>query len=67
MEFIEEQDDQAAIIELRNAIKLDATFAEARYQLGLLYLRHDGHRALGQRNAGPATRPRRTLFLQPTT
>lgn len=38
MEYKEAKDNQAAILELRNAIKIDAKFAAARYQLGLLYL-----------------------------
>ncbi|MFC1830681.1 tetratricopeptide repeat protein [Thermodesulfobacteriota bacterium] len=45
LEYIEQQDSQSAIIELRNAIKLDATYANAHYQLGLLYLKQGDGRA----------------------
>ena len=38
VEYITQENPQAAIVELRNAIQLDAKFADARYQLGLLYL-----------------------------
>lgn len=39
MEFIQKDEANSAIIELRNAIQLDPKFAEARYQLGLLHLK----------------------------
>lgn len=38
MEFIKQEKQEAAVLELRSAIQIDAKFAEARYQLGLLYL-----------------------------
>jgi tetratricopeptide (TPR) repeat protein len=38
LDYIEKDNQEAAILELRNAIQLDAKFGEARYQLGLLYL-----------------------------
>lgn len=39
MEYIKIADEKAAILELKNAIQLDAKFADARYQLGLLLLK----------------------------
>lgn len=39
LEYLKIADEKAAIIELRNAIQLDAKFAAARYQLGLLHLK----------------------------
>lgn len=39
LEFIEQDKQQAAILELRSAIQIDAKYGEARYQLGLLYLK----------------------------
>lgn len=36
--YIENDEKDAAILELRSAIQLDAKFSDARYQLGLLYL-----------------------------
>ena len=38
MEYVKQDKAKAAIIELRNAIQIDAAYANARYQLGLLYL-----------------------------
>ncbi len=38
LDYIEKDQKDAAILELRSAIQLDAKYAEARYQLGLLYL-----------------------------
>lgn len=38
LKYIEENQKDAAILELRSAIQLDAKFSDARYQLGLLYL-----------------------------
>ena len=38
MAYVQEKNPSAAIIELRNAIQVDPKYAEARYQLGLLYL-----------------------------
>ncbi len=38
LNYIEKEENDAAIIELRNAIQIDAKYGEARYQLGLLYL-----------------------------
>jgi Tfp pilus assembly protein PilF len=38
LEYIKQDNSKAAIIELRNAVQIDATYADARYQLGLLYL-----------------------------
>jgi len=40
LEYIKIADEKAAILELRNAIQLDAKFADARYQLGLLLLKN---------------------------
>jgi tetratricopeptide (TPR) repeat protein len=49
MEYIKASDDKAAIIELKNAIQLDAKYAEARYQLGLLHLKNgDARGAFGE-------------------
>ncbi|MDH3347110.1 MAG: tetratricopeptide repeat protein [Desulfobulbaceae bacterium] len=49
MEYTEHDNTQAAILEFRNAIKIDPKFAEARYQLGLAYLKTgNGKQALGQ-------------------
>ncbi len=39
MEYLKAENLDAAIIELKNAIQLDSKFADARYQLGLLYLK----------------------------
>lgn len=39
LEFIEKDNGEAAIVELRSAIQLDQKYGEARYQLGLLYLK----------------------------
>ena len=39
MEYIKQDNKEAAILELRSAIQLDAKYGEARYQLGLLYLK----------------------------
>ena len=39
LEYIKKGDQEAAFLELHNAIQLDAKFGEARYQLGLLYLK----------------------------
>ncbi len=38
MEYVKQDKARAAILELRNAIQIDAAYANARYQLGLLYL-----------------------------
>ncbi|MGB3209071.1 MAG: tetratricopeptide repeat protein [Desulforhopalus sp.] len=38
LDYIEQDNREAAILELRSAIQLDAKFGAARYQLGLLYL-----------------------------
>jgi tetratricopeptide (TPR) repeat protein len=38
LNLIKEKKRDAAILELRSAIQIDAKFGEARYQLGLLYL-----------------------------
>ena len=38
LEHIKQDNREAAILELRSAIQLDAKFGEARYELGLLYL-----------------------------
>ncbi len=49
LKLIEQQKDNAAIIELKNAIQLDPKFADARYQLGLLYLKiQQPRKAFGQ-------------------
>jgi len=46
MVYVQNHDDKAAIIELRNAIQIDPKYADARYQLGLLYLKMgDGKKA----------------------
>jgi len=39
LEYIKQDNNNAAIIELRNVVSLDAKFADAHYQLGLLYLK----------------------------
>ena len=39
LEYIKNDNPEAAILELRSAIQLDAKYGEARYQLGLLYLK----------------------------
>lgn len=39
LEYIKKDNREAAILELRSAIQLDAKYGEARYQLGLLYLK----------------------------
>lgn len=47
--YIKEKKRDAAIIELRNAIQIDAKYGEARYQLGLLYLEAgDPQKAFGE-------------------
>ncbi|BHH86305.1 tetratricopeptide repeat protein [Desulforhopalus sp. 52FAK] len=38
IEYIQNDDRQAAIIQLRNALQVDAKYGDAHYQLGLLYL-----------------------------
>ncbi len=49
LEYIENDDNASAIIELRNAIQEDAKYADARYQLGLIYLEQgDPAAAFGQ-------------------
>jgi tetratricopeptide (TPR) repeat protein len=49
LNYIKEKKRDAAIIELRNAIQIDAKYGEARYQLGLLYLEAgDGQKAFGE-------------------
>ncbi len=45
LEYINTDNDKAAILELRNAIQLDAKFADARYRLGLLYLKEGNPKA----------------------
>ena len=39
LEYVKISDEKAAILELRNAIQIDAKYADARYQLGLLLLK----------------------------
>ncbi len=39
LEYIKNDNPEAAVLELRSAIQLDAKYGEARYQLGLLYLK----------------------------
>ncbi len=39
LEYIEQEENSAAILELRNAIQIDENYADARYQLGILYLK----------------------------
>jgi len=39
LEYIKIEDEKAAIIELKNAIQIDAKYADARYQLALLQLK----------------------------
>jgi Tfp pilus assembly protein PilF len=39
MGYLGENKEKEAIIELRNAIQIDPKYADARYQLGLLYLK----------------------------
>jgi tetratricopeptide (TPR) repeat protein len=39
LEYVEQEENKAAILELRNALQIDENYAEARYQLGLLYLK----------------------------
>lgn len=49
MKYIEKNEKDAAILELRNAIKIDAKYSEALYQLGLLYLeKGDARNAFAQ-------------------
>ncbi len=38
IEYIKNDDRQAAVIQLRNALQVDAKYGDAHYQLGLLYL-----------------------------
>ncbi|MFT5728852.1 MAG: tetratricopeptide (TPR) repeat protein [Desulforhopalus sp.] len=38
LEYIEKNESEAAILQLRNALQVDAKYGEAHYQLGLLYL-----------------------------
>ena len=45
LEYIKIADEKAAILELKNAIQLDAKFANARYQLGLLLLKNGNPQA----------------------
>lgn len=55
LEYIKKKDNNAAVIELRNAIQIDPKFANARYQLGLLFLQQNDPRnafAELQRTAG---------------
>lgn len=59
IEYIHQEDSNAAILELRNAIQIDPKFADARYQLGLLYLKNgDARAAFGELQ--------RTANLDPT-
>jgi tetratricopeptide (TPR) repeat protein len=59
IEYIQQEDSNAAILELRNAIQIDPKFADARYQLGLLYLKNgDARAAFGELQ--------RTANLDPT-
>jgi len=39
LEYVKQKNDNAAALELQNAIKIDPKFADARYQLALLHLR----------------------------
>ncbi|NTV51229.1 MAG: tetratricopeptide repeat protein [Desulfobulbaceae bacterium] len=39
LNYIKQDNREAAILELRSAIQLDAKYGDARYQLGLLYLK----------------------------
>ncbi len=49
LNLIKEKKRDAAILELRSAIQIDAKFGEARYQLGLLYLEEgDPKKAFGE-------------------
>jgi len=48
LEYIKQKNDNAAALELQNAIQLDAKFADARYQLALLYLKKGDGRAAFQ-------------------
>lgn len=49
LSYKESDNPKAAIIELLNAIRIDSTYAEARYQLGLLYLDQGEHqKAFGE-------------------
>jgi len=41
LEYTKTENTTAAIIELRNAVALDAKFARAHYQLGLLYIKEN--------------------------
>lgn len=55
LEYIKKDENNAAVLELRNAIQIDPKYAEARYQLGLLYLKQNDPRnafAELQRTAG---------------
>ena len=38
VEYVQQRQFKEAILEFRNAIQLDPVFAQARYQLGLVYL-----------------------------
>ena len=38
LQYMESEEYRAAVIEFRNAVQIDPTFAEARYQLGLAYI-----------------------------
>lgn len=38
LEYVEKNEPQAAILQLLNALQIDAKYGEAHYQLGLLYL-----------------------------
>jgi tetratricopeptide (TPR) repeat protein len=59
IEYIQQENSNSAILELRNAIQLDPKFADARYQLGLLYLKNgDARAAFGELQ--------RTANLDPT-
>ncbi len=49
MDLVKQDKREAAILELRSAIQIDAKFADARYQLGLLYLKGgEGQKAFGE-------------------
>lgn len=44
LEYIEKNEPEAAIIELRNALQVDAKYGAAYYRLGLLYLEQQQHK-----------------------